>query len=142
VKAAANEVVLIELDERGMVGAEQVALGVGRGMRTVAGSLEDLVRFEVDLDNWVRVELTDAERPVDAARRLRPVFPHLVEAAWTGGRHTLSNTVTVDDVRRRTPGELAADFWIDVTGEPLPADVAAALADVLADEIRRAEEAA
>ncbi len=112
-----KSVCIAELDEAGLVGVTSVEVPVGRSVVTVRGTLEDLAESAGDARNFVRAELTDELRPVDAARLLRSSFPWLAEVEWVGGRRDGIQGLSVSEVAVRTPGELVDDFWRDVRGE-------------------------
>jgi exonuclease SbcD len=73
---------LVELDARGVPSVETVALGVGRPLATLEGTIEQLLR-DPDLERatgaWVRLILTDEALPLQARARLQRRFPHIAE---------------------------------------------------------------
>ena len=70
---------LVDLDEGGLGAVEWVDFPVPRPLRTVTGTIEDLLEsdeFAPYEDHWIRAVLTDQVRPVDAMRRVQSRFPH------------------------------------------------------------------
>jgi exonuclease SbcD len=129
---AQKEVVLVELLVGQPARSERLAVGVGRGVRTVRGTIDELLSLPPDDANWVRAELTDHERPVDPARRLRDNFAWLAEVEWTGARSLLDGLdAPAGASPRATSMELAEDYWMACTGGPPGPAERVVLADVL-----------
>jgi len=126
-----KEVLLVDLAADGAVQVRPLPVEVGRGVRTVRGRLHDLLSGSIDDRSWVRAELTDADRPVDAARRLRGVFPGIAEVEWVGVRPA-DALLRARAARHRAPHELAGEFWSEVTGT-LPDEEVAQLLFELVD---------
>ncbi len=125
-----KRVVVVDVDPTGAVTPCEVEIGVGKGVTTVRGTLEQLEAGAPDAAHWVRAELTDELRPLDAMRRLRGRFPSLVEVDWVGGRSDVKGGLRVSDLRRRSPLELTAEFWVEATGEEPSEAVGSLLADL------------
>ena len=93
---------------------EHVELGVGRGLCTLTGTLEDLlVRPEHAHAESLRVRavLTDPHLPNGAMARLRTRYPHAAEILHQPPERTreLLHRSSAQ-VRRRQPLDLALDF--------------------------------
>jgi len=114
-EAHAKSIMLVDMDPDGAVSCTERIIPVGRKVATVRGSLEDLLDAR-PTDDFVRVELLDAGVVPDAHRRLRPVFPHLVEIARAGRTAAPVAQLTVEDTIEATPSELALTFFAEVTG--------------------------
>lgn len=70
---------LVDLDATGLASVEWVDFPVPRPLRTVTGTIEELLTDEKLADfeeHWVQAVLTDTVRPTDAMRRLQTRFPH------------------------------------------------------------------
>jgi len=105
-----KEVVLIELDHDGDARSKPIPIDVGRSVATVRGTLDDLLTGDPNHGDWVRVELTNAHPVVDAHRRLRDHFPHLVEITRTAGPERSSTRLTAEAARQRSSADLAIEF--------------------------------
>jgi exonuclease SbcD len=73
---------LVDLADDGSVRVEVVPLGVGRPLRTIEGTLEELLgdpALAEVCQARLRVFLTDESLPLQAMARLRPRFPHIAE---------------------------------------------------------------
>lgn len=118
----AKSVRLVDLAVDGSVVASTIPLDVGRPLRTLTGTLHDLLTSP-DLHDAtearVRVRLTDAHLPDQAMARIRARFPHAVELrhvphgveAGPGGPITEAGAIDALD-----PLELALLFWADQQG--------------------------
>ncbi len=114
-----KSVTLVELDEKGEITTETVTLTPLRQVVRVKGFLKDLLSAEPTQD-FTSVELLDQGAVLDAAGQLRDVFPQLCEV--TRPHITRDGNITSLSVPRpeRQTGELFADFFEAMTGDPLP----------------------
>ncbi len=128
---------IVEMDAQGRCHTEVVPLGVGRKLRTLRGTLEELlanVDFADAEQARVRVMLTNTDLPLQAMPRLQQRFPHVVELRHDpDGRATPGGSDVVSAVRSgATPLELALRFWIDQHGADPSDKQASVLRDALA----------
>jgi DNA repair protein SbcD/Mre11 len=138
-----KEVVVVDLDRSGRATTRSLPIPVGRPVATVRCSFAELLARPDDdplRRAWLRVELTDVVPVVDAHRRLRDRFPHLVEIERVA-RVAGARALTQAEVRRSAPADLARSFWHDVTGQAPSTEVAQLLAGALA-EAEREDDAA
>jgi exonuclease SbcD len=112
---------LVDLAVGGSLTVEQVPLGVGRGLHTISGELDDLLA-DASLTSaesgWVRVVLTDRQLPLQAMRRLQERFPHAVELSHepAGTLDGERSARTGAEVRVADPLELSLEFLRDRRG--------------------------
>lgn len=112
---------IVEMDTRGRCRSEIVPLGVGRPLRTLRGTLDDLLR-NPDLADAeqarVRVQVTDPDLPLQAMPRLQTRFPHAVALEHDpDGRAAPGGGDVVEAVQSAaTPLDLALRFWADQHG--------------------------
>jgi DNA repair protein SbcD/Mre11 len=120
----AKSVTLAEIDGAGNVTAELLPAPVPRPLRAVRGRLADLLaRASGDLADlasaWVKVVLTDRERPVAPMERLREKWPHTIalefapEGGLTSAEADLARLAKASD-----PGEICGSFVEYVAGTP------------------------
>ncbi len=129
---------LVHLDADGGCSTEHVPLGVGRALRTLTGTLEQLLTDAAHTGAEaarVRAVLTDPVLPSQAMAQLRRRFPHASElvhqpsTAPSPSGPALSST----RVREATPYELTVEFVTEQFGEqPDPAEDELLRAAVLA----------
>jgi exonuclease SbcD len=125
----AKSVRIVELAPDGRVEAETAVLGVGRELRTVTGTLRELLedrRFDDAVATRLRAVITDPGLPTQAMARIRERFPHAVElrhrpevdvAARAGAR---TSVATLEEL---SPLALTLRFWEDQEGvEPSTAE--------------------
>ncbi|MBR5372983.1 MAG: exonuclease SbcCD subunit D [Oscillospiraceae bacterium] len=72
-----KSVTIVELREKGSVTVEQIPLTPLHDMTELTGTFDALM--EQGCKDYVHITLTDEEPPVDAAKRLRHVFPNLLQ---------------------------------------------------------------
>jgi exonuclease SbcD len=108
-------VVSVDMAADGSVDAREIPIEIGRAVRTVRGSFDELMASPGIESAWVRVELTDSAVIPDAHRALRKRYPWLVEIARVAGVHAPSHRLTAADVQVRPAAELVRDFWAEVS---------------------------
>lgn len=104
------------------------AAPVPRRLADVSGTLDELLgaRGEAHVDDWVRVTVTDVDRPTDLFARVRGRFPHALvvqhrpPAVEGRGRAALVSAAA-------DPVEVSAEFVRHVTGRGPSADELAVL---------------
>jgi exonuclease SbcD len=120
----AKSVTLAEIDGAGAVTARLLPAPLPRPLRQVKGRLADLLaRAGGDLADlagaWVKVVLTDRERPVAPMERLREKWPHTIaldfapEGGLTGAEADLARLAAASD-----PAEICGSFVEYVAGAP------------------------
>lgn len=112
---------LLELDATGAVTAETVPLDVGRPLRSLEGTLEQLLgdrALEEARGAWVRAVLLDDQLPAQAMARLQQRFPHAVELRHRPPRsEALSSSARSQRIRAATgPLERTLAFFADQQG--------------------------
>jgi len=141
----AKSVTLAEIDRAGQVTTRLLAAPVPRPLREVRGRLADLLaRAGADLADlagaWVKVVLTDRERPVAPMERLREKWPHTItldfapEGGLTGADADLARLAKAAD-----PVEICGWFVEYVAGAPPDAAQRAVLAEA-AEAAQRADD--
>ncbi len=124
-------VVMVDLDAEGRVTTEERTVPVGRAVSTVRGRFDELVASPPETEAWVRVELTDAIVIPDAHRRLRSVFPWLVEIARVGVLDAPDPRLSAAELEVRSPAVLARSFWSEVADEQASERVGSILDDAV-----------
>lgn len=115
---------LLELDRAGGVTAETIPLDVGRPLRSLEGTLEQLL-VDPALDDarhaWVRAVLLDDQLPAQAMARLQQRFPHAVELRHRPSRgEALSSSARSQRIRAATgPLDRTLAFFADQQGRAL-----------------------
>jgi DNA repair protein SbcD/Mre11 len=112
---------VVDLGADGSLRAELVELGVGRSLRTLTGTLAELLADPALRDAEqarVRAVLTDVELPRQAMAQLRTRFPFTAELVHRPPDRPGHTPMTSgQDVRRRQPLDLALQFLADQWGE-------------------------
>ena len=130
-----KEVVLVDLDPEGQVSTESIRVPVGRRARLVTGRFDDVLNHVgFDDDPFVRVELLDQTRVIDAHRRLRDKFPYLAEIAYIQDENAVRREAPRSAVLRElSPLAQVRAFWdANATGNLQP-DQEALVIEVLED---------
>jgi exonuclease SbcD len=138
----AKSVTLAEIDGAGQVTTRLLATPVPRPLREVRGRLDDLLaragRDLADLAGaWVKVVLTDRERPVAPMEQLREKWPHTIalefapEGGLTGADADLARLARAAD-----PAEICESFVEYVAGAAPDAAQRAVLREVVEAALR------
>ncbi|MGI5895667.1 MAG: exonuclease SbcCD subunit D [Oscillospiraceae bacterium] len=96
-----------------------------RDLRILRGDFDELLRSAQDSNqsnkDYVFAELTQSEPVIDAVARLRAVYPNILGLKYTGRSWNLTQRdQTADTLKSKSPSELFADFYKELTGESLP----------------------
>jgi exonuclease SbcD len=139
-----KSVSLVDIDAAGHVRVERIALSPRRDVRSVRGSLGEVLAGPgagESRDDYVAVELTDRDAILDAMGRIRAVYPnclHVDRSAFFGA--AAAEHAAAGDRRHRTDCELFEDFVREVTGEPMTEPERAALQEAVESLARRERE--
>lgn len=125
-ETAAKSVTLVEMSPGGDCGTEEIAVPVGRRVRTVRGTLDELLAVEVTAEvreSRVRAILTDRGVVLDAKRHLAERYPHVVEIVMEAAAAPPPRALgPVAAGERLDEFATMLEFWRAATGdEPSPA---------------------
>ncbi len=134
---------IVELDGKGNVSCEQVAVRPRRDVRIVEGTMQSLLQQPAgDRDDYLLVRLTDTGAILDAMGRLREVYPNLLHLERPGLERAGVLQPSGRERLRRSERELFASFFEQMTGDHLEPAEQQVLDSVLAgldDVMREAE---
>ena len=119
-----------ELGENGALTVRTVPLVPLRDLRALRGSYEDLMKKEnyagTNVEDYLHITLTDETDVPYAAQKLRIVYPNLLRLDYDNARTRAGIELGgAEDVERKTPMELFADFYEKQNGRPLSGEEAA-----------------
>ena len=137
-----KSVTVIDMDPTGVCTIDAIDLAVGRGVRTVTGTIDELLepaRHPDAHERFVRAIVTDRETVLDAKARLERVYPHVVEVRLepAGGRAAVAAGPTVE-IHELRPIDAVTGFWADLEGSEPDGD----LLDILTSAVATAERGA
>jgi len=129
-----KSVAMVDIDAAGNTTVELIPLTPRRDVRHIEGYLADILTG-ADQDgqkqDYMMVTLKDHGVILDPIGKLRQAYPHILHVGKVeqllDGRMTASG----GDYRRRTEADLFADFFTQVTGQPLAAAETVALERLL-----------
>ncbi|MGN0314161.1 MAG: exonuclease SbcCD subunit D [Fusicatenibacter sp.] len=119
-----KSVTIVELLEKGTVHCRQIPLVPKRDMRAIYGSYEELTRksnYEgSNLDDYIRITLTDENDIPDAIGKLRSIYPNIMKLDYDNQRTRSSQMVDeLPEEKRKTPLELLEDFYVLQNNQPM-----------------------
>ena len=117
---------LVELDEKGCCSQRMLSLEPFRDLRTVRGTLEQLLDANAPSEDYVMVTLTDEGAVLGAMERLRSVFPNALGLRFAAreldSHPGAVSQMTQEELERQctlSPIELFSQFYRQVREEPL-----------------------
>ncbi len=137
-----KSVTVVELKEKGTVSLRTLPLTPLRRLGELRGTYEELTcrQFYEGTDyqsRYLRVVLTDVEDVVDAAVKLRMVYPGLMQVAYDNHRTQAAGVPELES-ERRSPLELLEEFYEGQNGQPM-GDAQRQLARELMEQIWEGE---
>ncbi len=135
---------IVTFGDNGVVGEpELVAAPVPRILSEVTGTMEEILgeKGATQVDDWVRIIVTDPVRPQEMNARLKQHFPHalVMQHSPVGVLSTARQSITVNATT--DPAQVARQFVEDVTSTPPTAQEQAVLERAL-DHARAMERSA
>lgn len=137
-----KSVTVIDMDPTGACAIDTIDLAVGRGVRTITGTIDELLepaRHPDAHERFVRAIVTDRETVLDAKARLERVYPHVVEVRLepAGGRAAVAAGPAVE-IHELRPIDAVTGFWAELEGSKPDGD----LLDILTSAVATAERGA
>ena len=115
---------VLQIGSGGLQSVQELAVPVGRPVRTLTGRLSDLLgdtAHQRYADHWVAVRLTDTTAQVQPMERLRARFPHVVSVRYDstiGDRPIPGPGVLGEPVEDRRPEDLVLQFLTELRERP------------------------
>lgn len=139
-----KSVTVVELEEKGKLNIRTVPLTPRRDMREIRGTYLELTAKSFydsfPKDDYLRIVLTDEEDVLDAVSRLRVIYPNLLQLDYDNKRTRNSGTALegADQIRRKSPLELFAEFYELQNGQPMSGEQSQFMRELI-EEIWEAE---
>lgn len=116
-----KSVTVVELKEKGNVSIRLVPLVPLRDMREMKGSYDQITSrasYEgTNTDDYVHITLTDEDDVLDAAEKLRVIYPNLMKLDYDNRRTRNSEALSFsDEVETKTPLDLFTDLYYQQNG--------------------------
>lgn len=134
-----KSVTVVELEEKGTLRVRTIPLVPLRDLREIQGTYAELTfrpHYEgTRTGDYLHITLTDEEDVPDAIGKLRLIYPFLMKLDYNNSRTRAAGTLAeLEDVERKSPLDLFADFYAQQNGKPM-SDEQAAFAKGLMEEI-------
>ncbi|WP_024865807.1 exonuclease SbcCD subunit D [Butyrivibrio sp. FCS014] len=119
-----KSVTVLELGPKGEVSISEIPLIPKRDLREVRGTYDEITNKKnyegTNLEDYVHVVLTDENDVIDAAAKLRVIYPNLMKLSYDNLR-TRSHQIIEDaqDVERKSPLELFEEFYEKQNNQPM-----------------------
>lgn len=132
-----KSVTVVEFAEKGNIQLSTVPLVPFRDMRRIRGTyLEVTARTfyqEFNTEDYVQVTLTDEEDIPDGLQKLRIIYPNLMRLEYDNSRTKQSHMIErAEDIEQKSEQELFAEFYELQNNQPMNAEQAAFVAQLIA----------
>ena len=119
-----KSVTLVTLNQPGSLEVRTVPLSPLRDLRELRGSyleLTDRANYEgTNREDYLHITLTDEEDIPDGIAKLRVIYPNLMKLDYDNHRTRADRQLQdLDDLTRRSPLDLFADFYAQQNGQPM-----------------------
>jgi len=134
---------LVEIGPDGKATVEHIQIQGIRDVRRIEGLFSDLMdspASDGNSEDYLLICLNDTGAILDAMGRLREVYPNVLHLERPHSARPESGSRSPGDHRKRTDADLFADFFANVTGEPITEEQAAAY-EVVVRRVRDESEA-
>ncbi len=128
-----KSIVVIDMAADGTCVVHTLPIPVGRAVRIVTGTIDQLLRAEPDAAlaaSFVRAVVTDPGVVLDAKQRLAVVYPHVVEIVLDPPKVQGATRTTIDQ-RTMSATDAADAFWLASVGTPPTPDEEAVLHEAI-----------
>ncbi|ARJ38071.1 exonuclease sbcCD subunit D [Sporosarcina ureae] len=132
---------IVELGEKGEVEIEKKLLTPLHDVRTVEGTIEDLLKMPHNED-YVFVKLLDTVPVIQPMEKIRSVFPnamHVERKLFASSTDSLGGTVTVE--KKEDDQAMFASFFKELQGEEVDEETKELFAEVLWDVMKEEDRA-
>ncbi|PIC66708.1 exonuclease sbcCD subunit D [Sporosarcina sp. P21c] len=132
---------IVELGEKGEVEIEKKLLTPLHDVRTVEGTIEDLLKMPHNED-YVFVKLLDTVPVIQPMEKIRSVFPnamHVERKLFASSTDSLGGTVTVE--KKEDDQAMFASFFKELQGEEVDEEMKELFAEVLWDVMKEEDRA-
>lgn len=122
-----KSITVIEMREKGNIGIRMVPLVPLHDMREIKGTYEEVTALDsykgTSTDDYLHITLTDEQDVLDAAEKLRTIYPNLMKLDYDNHRTRSAGEITFsDDLEQKTPLELFSDFFEQQNGMEMSAE--------------------
>lgn len=127
---------VVEVYEKGNVQIRTVPLKPLHDMRRLRGSYEELTARDSYLgtavDDYLHITLTDEEDVLDAAARLRIIYPNLMKMDYDNKRTRQNREITgLEDIQAKQPLQLVQEFYELQNNQPMNEEQTRLVADFI-----------
>ena len=127
-------VTVADLSEKGSLNIREIPLVPVRDMRDVCGKFDDILMNSAKSNDYIRVILSDENDIMNAAGRLRHLFPNILEICYSGRQRADYNTQTAeDDDIRNNPEAVFAQFYSEQKGRMPDEEETAIMAEIISE---------
>ncbi len=136
-----KSVTIVDMDAKGKCVIEKIGLNPLHDMRTLEGSLQDVLergRSDPNFEDYVQVRLSDTHAILDIMGKLREVYPNVLHLERPGLISENPEKMASRDRLRKGEMSMFRDFYEQVRGEPLSAKQAKFI-DKTIGQLHRAE---
>lgn len=129
-----KSVTVAEFSEKGSFAIREIPLVPVRDMRDVCGKFEDILINSAKSDDYIRVILEDENELMNAAGRLRHIFPNILEICYNNRHQAVYEIQTArDDDIKNNPEAVFAQFYFEQKGRMPDEEESTIMAEIIAE---------
>jgi exonuclease SbcD len=113
---------VVEMNQQGLVGCEQVPLQPKHNLRVIEGALETVLhnaKVDPNKEDYLLIRLTDKHDLLDPIGQLRQVYPNVLQLERAHFSLTHGSGLIADVSLKRSESDVFNDFFQQVTGNEL-----------------------
>ena len=118
-------ITLVELDEKGLVSTDHLALKPQRDLRVIEGLLADILeqgKADPHNDDYIFARLSDTQDILDPMGQLRKVYPNTLQLERSQFALSCGSRLVADVSLKRSEEQVFKDFFAQVIGHDLTAE--------------------
>ena len=115
---------VVEIERKGRIGVRQVPLTPRRDLREIRGTYAELTMRDnyagTNVEDYLRVILTDENEVMDALAKLRIIYPNIMRLEYDNTRTRTNSVLLADEaVQEKSRLELLDELYEIQNGVPL-----------------------
>ena len=119
-----KSVTVVEIERKGRIGVRQVPLTPRRDLREIRGTYAELTMRDnyagTNVEDYLRVILTDENEVMDALAKLRIIYPNIMRLEYDNTRTRTNSVLLADEaVQEKSRLELLDELYESQNGVPL-----------------------
>lgn len=130
-----KSITVVEIREKGDIAISEIPLKPEHELREIKGSFDEISdrsRCEGAADDYIHAILTDENDVIDAAGKLRAIYPNLMKLTYDNTRTREKRVISdAGDIERKTPAEIFEELYEKQNNLPMTEEQRAFVLDCI-----------